>query len=189
MARPTSPLVTRQGVIESALRIIDTEGLDALSIRRLGRDLGVTSAALYHHFSCKQEILVGAAELAIRRHPLPAGGLDAGDPEGLLVEGAHQLFGALNAHPSLLPIIIDRRRLRVADRLLDRVRENLVQDGYDRARIDACFDVLECLVVGTVYRTMVVGGEDDANGHPTAGGPAFDRAARGIVRAFLAVDA
>ncbi len=188
MARPTSPLVTHDGVVDAALRIIDDEGIDALSIRRLGRDLGVSSAALYHHFSSKQEIVVGAAELAIRRHPFPADAVDGDDPEGLLVDGAHQLLGVLGAHPELLPIIIDRRRLGVADRLLERVREKLVRIGYDRDGIETCFDMLESLVIGTVYRAMAVGGDADTSHEAMTGGRAFDRAARGIIKAFLAPD-
>ena len=45
----------RTRALEEALRIIDDEGLDALSIRRLADVLGVKGASLYHHFKDKDD--------------------------------------------------------------------------------------------------------------------------------------
>jgi AcrR family transcriptional regulator len=42
-----------------------------LSIRRLAAELGVNGASLYHHFECKDDILIGATELALRRTRSP----------------------------------------------------------------------------------------------------------------------
>ena len=63
--RPKVPLISKRKTLEAALRIIDTEGLDALSVRRLAVELNVNAASLYHHFRNKDEILVGAAQLAL----------------------------------------------------------------------------------------------------------------------------
>ena len=64
MVKPaTASLRTR--ALEEALRIADSEGLDALSIRRLADGLGVKGASLYHHFKDKDEILDGVAFLAL----------------------------------------------------------------------------------------------------------------------------
>ena len=65
MPRPKFALISRRKTLEAALHIIDTEGLDALSLRRLAIELNVNPASLYHHFSNKEEILVGAAMLAL----------------------------------------------------------------------------------------------------------------------------
>ena len=51
--------------LEAALEIIDSEGLKALSIRRLGEVMNVNGASLYHHFKDKDDILVGVAQLAL----------------------------------------------------------------------------------------------------------------------------
>jgi AcrR family transcriptional regulator len=56
MARPSKPLIRRDAVVEASLRIIDTEGLDALSLPRLARELNVHPPSLYHHFEDKAEI-------------------------------------------------------------------------------------------------------------------------------------
>jgi TetR/AcrR family transcriptional regulator, tetracycline repressor protein len=49
-------------VVDRALALIDAEGLDALTIRRLAVELGVTPMALYWHFSDKDELLDALAE-------------------------------------------------------------------------------------------------------------------------------
>jgi AcrR family transcriptional regulator len=56
------PRLTRSAVAERALALADTSGLDALTIRKLATDLGVTPMALYWHFRGKDELLEGIAE-------------------------------------------------------------------------------------------------------------------------------
>lgn len=63
MGRP--PLITRQQVAEAALRIIDESGLEAMSMERIGSEVGVRGPTLYHHFSDKAEILAEAAQLVL----------------------------------------------------------------------------------------------------------------------------
>ena len=54
--------LTKQVVVERALALADAEGLDALTIRRLATELGVTAMALYWHFRNKEELLAGLAD-------------------------------------------------------------------------------------------------------------------------------
>jgi TetR/AcrR family transcriptional regulator, tetracycline repressor protein len=49
-------------VVDRALALADTSGLDALTIRKLATELGVTPMALYWHFRSKEELLEGLAE-------------------------------------------------------------------------------------------------------------------------------
>ncbi len=54
--------LTRGAVVDRALQLADTVGLDALTIRKLAQELGVTPMALYWHFHSKDELLDGLAE-------------------------------------------------------------------------------------------------------------------------------
>src|SRR5215470_4856738 len=54
--------LTRAAVADRALAIADKSGLDALTIRKLATELGVTPMALYWHFRGKDELLEGLAE-------------------------------------------------------------------------------------------------------------------------------
>ena len=49
-------------VVEAALRIMDTEGLDAVTMRRVGRELGVEAMSLYNHVRDKDDLLDGIRE-------------------------------------------------------------------------------------------------------------------------------
>jgi TetR/AcrR family transcriptional regulator, tetracycline repressor protein len=54
--------LTRAAVVDRALALVDKSGLDALTIRKLATELGVTPMALYWHFRGKDELLEGLAE-------------------------------------------------------------------------------------------------------------------------------
>ncbi|MFC5835756.1 TetR/AcrR family transcriptional regulator [Nonomuraea insulae] len=54
--------LTAQAIAERALEIGDTEGLEAVTIRRLATDLGVTPMALYWHYKNKEQLLFGMAD-------------------------------------------------------------------------------------------------------------------------------
>jgi TetR/AcrR family transcriptional regulator, tetracycline repressor protein len=54
--------LTRAAVVDRALALADAAGLEALTIRKLTTELGVTPMALYWHFRGKDELLEGLAE-------------------------------------------------------------------------------------------------------------------------------
>ncbi|WP_110206959.1 TetR family transcriptional regulator [Nocardioides daejeonensis] len=71
MARPSTPLISREATIQAALRIIDEDGLESLSLPRLARELNVKAPSLYHHFSDKNEILAEVARTIVAGTHLP----------------------------------------------------------------------------------------------------------------------
>lgn len=66
--------LTRERIVDAALVLADREGPGAVTMRRLGRELGVEGMAIYGHFASKEELLGGVAarvlsELDLRRRP------------------------------------------------------------------------------------------------------------------------
>lgn len=59
--RPSKPLITRRAAAETALALIDRDGLDALSLQSVARAIGVSAPSLYHHFKDKEELLTQVA--------------------------------------------------------------------------------------------------------------------------------
>ncbi|MEU4239616.1 TetR family transcriptional regulator [Actinoplanes sp. NPDC026619] len=57
--------LTRAAVAERALSLGDQEGVEAVTIRRLAQELGVTPMALYWHFKNKDELLAGIVDHAL----------------------------------------------------------------------------------------------------------------------------
>ncbi|MFC9326184.1 TetR/AcrR family transcriptional regulator [Kitasatospora sp. NPDC057015] len=63
-AAPKRRPLSRERIVEAALAIIDGEGLEALSMRRVAQDLGTGAASLYAHFSNKDELIEQVLDLA-----------------------------------------------------------------------------------------------------------------------------
>jgi len=65
--------LTRAAIVRRALKIGDTEGLDAVSLRRLALEFGVTPMALYRHVRDKQDLINAMAELVMEGLDLTVG--------------------------------------------------------------------------------------------------------------------
>jgi AcrR family transcriptional regulator len=63
--------LSAEAVIETALRLVDRDGLDALSMRRVAQDLGTGAASLYAYFANKDELLEQLLDRVIGEIPLP----------------------------------------------------------------------------------------------------------------------
>ena len=68
-----SPL-TRERILQAAVGLADQKGLDALTMRRLGTELGVEAMSLYKHIANKDEILDGMSDLVVGEIEVPRPG-------------------------------------------------------------------------------------------------------------------
>ena len=59
---PVKERLSRERIVDSAIALADAEGLEAVTIRRLAQDQGVTPMALYWHFKDKDRLLEGISE-------------------------------------------------------------------------------------------------------------------------------
>jgi TetR/AcrR family tetracycline transcriptional repressor len=92
------PQLSKASVVERALKVADADGLDALTIRKLAQELGVTPMALYWHFRSKDDLLVGLAERLWSEIDLT---VDPSAPwSAQLRELLWSLIGVLRSHPS-----------------------------------------------------------------------------------------
>ena len=80
-SRRRTPL-TRDRVLRTATRQADEGGLESLSMRKLGRELGVEAMALYHHFANKDDLVDSMVDLVFGEIELPASGGDWRPPCG-----------------------------------------------------------------------------------------------------------
>ena len=64
--------LTREAVVEVALDVADTEGLDKVTVRRLAQHFGVTPMALYWHVKNKDELLEAMGDQVFAGMRLPA---------------------------------------------------------------------------------------------------------------------
>jgi AcrR family transcriptional regulator len=150
MPKTGEPL-TRQRVLEAALYLIDREGLEGFSMRKLGAMLGVEAMALYNHVENKRALFDGVIELLIVQGPYPE--QRNGTPREELWAFAHAFRDVLRAHPRVLPLVATsplrtKASLAILDRLLATIH---------RAQITGVQAIyaLQCLVGFIVGHTWI----------------------------------
>jgi AcrR family transcriptional regulator len=99
--------ISRDRVIEAALRIMDTEGLEAVTMRRVGRELGVEAMSLYHHVKDKEDILDGIVEQVMSEFDPPASGGDWREDARIAAGGWREM---LTRHPNVMTLMADRHK-------------------------------------------------------------------------------
>ena len=94
--------LTRERILEAALSLVDEEGIEALSMRRLAKELGVDPMAIYHHLSNKRALLSALIEevfSGMRVMDLKG----TGDWRGRVRAWALAFRKVARAHPKLVP--------------------------------------------------------------------------------------
>ena len=100
---PTRRRLDRRQVLEAALGVVDRDGLEALSMRRLGTELGVDPMAVYHYVDGKERLHDGIAELMWDEVARPEVGAD---PIATLRGLARSLRDLFRKHPAAAPLVL-----------------------------------------------------------------------------------
>ena len=115
--------LTRERVLRTAMDLADGGGIEALTMRRLARALGVEAMSLYHHAANKDDILAGIVDLVVREIELPA--LE-GDWKAAIRASAISAHRVLRQHPWACNLlmsgpVVRPARLAYIDALLGRL--------------------------------------------------------------------
>lgn len=97
--------LSRDVVLAKALEIVDAEGLDALTMRRLGTELGRDPMSLYRYAENRAALLDGVSELVLNQltiHP------EDPDWKAQLRNIAHNLRQLALQHPNVVPLLVTR---------------------------------------------------------------------------------
>jgi AcrR family transcriptional regulator len=130
MMAKTNRALTRQRVLETALQLIDQDGLEGFSMRKLGAKLGVEAMSLYNYVKNKGAIFDGVIEVLMLQATYPQ--MPTATPRDELWAYIHALRDVLRAHPQALPLVATNpfrtpATLAVLDRLLATVHRANVQ--------------------------------------------------------------
>ena len=95
----------RRTILEAAVRFVDGEGLDSLSMRKLGTELGVEAMSLYNHVPNKEALLDGMVEVLLGELEIPS----ERERWESRVRGAYAAFRRLaHEHPNVFPLLVVR---------------------------------------------------------------------------------
>lgn len=151
---PCRPPVTRAKVLAAALRIADEEGVENLSMRKLGRACGIEAMSLYHHVPDKAAILDGLGDAVFADVDYPPASEEAPWQDALAGLG-QALYAALLRHPGALPIIATRPSFFPAGlRLIEALLEQLQRAGLDSWEASHAGKAIGVYVVGFAQATV-----------------------------------
>jgi AcrR family transcriptional regulator len=97
--------LSRRRVLEEAVRFVDREGLDALTMRKLGAELGVEAMSLYNHLPNKSALLDGMVEVLLGELEIPA---ENHGWEERIREGYRSFRRLAHEHPNVFPLLVNR---------------------------------------------------------------------------------
>jgi AcrR family transcriptional regulator len=97
--------LSADGIFRAALRLVDAEGLDALTMRRLATELGVATMSLYTHVKDKEDLLLGLVNLVTAEIGLPAPGTP---PWDALRHVTREFRRVALLHPKVVPLTMRR---------------------------------------------------------------------------------
>ncbi|MBE1557231.1 TetR/AcrR family transcriptional regulator C-terminal domain-containing protein [Nonomuraea africana] len=141
--------LTRDQIVRAALEILDAEGLDALSMRKLGAKLGAGATSLYWHVANKEELLELAFDEIWGEMSIPDPGSAGWRDTGWAF--AHGMRKVILRHPWVAGLIgrmpaIGPNSLRAAELL----RKGLHQAGFRGLEEDYAGAAITAFVFGSV---------------------------------------
>jgi AcrR family transcriptional regulator len=146
-ARPTRPL-SRDLILRTALAIVDRDGLEALSMRRLATELGVEPMSLYHHIANKGALIDGVIGQVLDE--VPTFRDLSGTWQDRIREAARRLRQALVDHPRAAAAVATRPVVDVSTvRLTEDALGQLTSFGLSLDEANEVLWLCNAFVMGT----------------------------------------
>ena len=162
MATETRIPLSRNRVLHAALELADASGAEAVTMRRLGEELGFEAMSLYRHVANKKDLFDGMLDLVLAEWQLPEG---EGDWAEAIRTSARSMHDALRRHRWAAGLLmtgdhIRPARLRYMERLLGRLNDA----GFDADTTYHVYHLLDGFIFGfslweIAYTTIPVDSE------------------------------
>jgi AcrR family transcriptional regulator len=144
--------LSRERVLRAAIALADEGGIEALSMRKLAKELGVEAMSLYNHVANKDEILGGISDLVASEIDLPS---DGADWKTAIRQSAISARDAYLRHPWASGLWMTRQsggpaQLRRADWTLRTLREA----GLTKDLIYHAYHIVESHILGFTLQQL-----------------------------------
>jgi AcrR family transcriptional regulator len=165
MGRQRRLPLTRERVVRAAIALADDDGIEALSMRKLARDLGVEAMSLYNHVKNKDDLVDAMVDLVVREIELPA------DPEWetAIRRCAVSAYDTFLRHPWACSLVMAPRDLRMEEnprlRYMDWLLRRLDEAGFSPELTYRGYHALDSHILGfTMWHLGHSAGGDDLTG-------------------------
>src|SRR5947209_6144452 len=139
--REAGPALSRESVVKAGLQLVDEEGIDALSMRRLAQQLGVEAMSLYTHVGGKDDLLDAIADhVAAEMRLEPSAGVDWQER----IRRAVGLWAGMErAHPRAFPLVYRARAGTDNERAVnEEIMDALAASGLDPPGVALAYQTL-----------------------------------------------
>ncbi|MEB3213232.1 MAG: TetR/AcrR family transcriptional regulator [Leptolyngbyaceae bacterium] len=149
---PSPPPLSRERILQVALRLADEGGLEALSMRKVAQALGVKAMSLYNHVASKDDIIDGIVDIVVSDIELPRFDLDWKTAMRQRALSAHEV---LLKHPWAAMAIMSRinvgpAMLRYVDRTIGCLREA----GFSWRMADYAWNAIDSHIYGFTLQEL-----------------------------------
>lgn len=156
----------RQTIIEAAVELIDEQGVQGLSMRRLGTEMGVEGMALYHYVSGREDILEAVVDDLLAEIPTRVDAHQTTSWQNYLQVLAYEIRRAAMAHPAVFPLAASahpaapwlRPPLR-SIALVEHFLTSMNARGFDDPRAVDAYKVFTNFLVGSLLLEAAMRGE------------------------------
>jgi AcrR family transcriptional regulator len=160
MARPKQALLSRERIVEAAGTLVDAEGLEALSVRRLAAELGVQGPSLYNHFPTKADIVDAVVDAVVAEIDLSV--FKRFEWHEALRRWAREYHEVLAVHPNIVPVLAQGPGRRPAGlAMAEAVFGALVDAGWPPARATHIGALMRYLITGSALGSFALGFDID----------------------------
>ncbi len=137
--------MSRERLLRAAVEFADRNGIEALSMRKLARELGVEAMTLYYYVANKNDLLEGMADLVAAEIELPPDDLDWREATRRRAMSAHAVLARHHwASPVWMRVMIGPARMRYMNAALGTYR----RAGLSPAATELAFHTVENHIVG-----------------------------------------
>lgn len=159
-ARGRPPTLTEDQIVDAALQIIRTDGLDALSMRRLSQQLGRSQMAAYSYVTDKQELLDLVARRTLADVSIPATSDGAWDVQ--LRQLIDSIDTQLRKHPGIAGLLL-QRMLHTDRRLVDAIMRIMVDAGLHEKQVLLAYSTIHTYLFGRYQVALADVQRDDTD--------------------------
>jgi TetR/AcrR family tetracycline transcriptional repressor len=144
----TQPLpLTREEILDAALPLLERVGVDALTVRSVAGQLGITSPAVYHYFDGRDDLVDRLCELVAAQVEIEVAPDTAWDDA--VVEIVLNMDRTFARYPGVAARVLGSRRHSPAANLISgNVHAHLLRGGFDAERAEEVHAALHCLFGG-----------------------------------------
>ena len=146
--------MSRERVLRAAINLADRDGIDSLSMRKLGQQVGVEAMSLYNHVRNKEDVLNGMVDFVFSEIDLPSSGADWSTAMRQRAISARQ---ALLRHPWAIGLMESRVQPGPATlRHHDSVLRNLREAGFSVELAAHAYSVLDSYIYGFTLNELTL---------------------------------